>query len=307
VVFLRGGTYVLSKNLYFRNQGRAAAPVVFESYPGESAVFDGSQHPKGTDIRIRVTGKFIQLRRIEVKNMPRQGIAITGTDNVLDGVHVHHNGLSGIQIHYSYDFPYGAYGSRNIIHNCIVNGNSGAGIFDSEFANGGNSDGISISSGADNRVENCLVYNNSDDGIDTWRSTNTYVGYSISHSNGIADGNGNGIKAGGPFPGADTIVVHNLSYSNKAAGIDYNSAVNAMFSNNITFNNKAGYSIGSDTIVTNNIASEATQKWGNGVEIDNSWQRSDRVAFISTNTSSTNFLVPESGGGFDDIGAFVRK
>ncbi|MBS0423276.1 MAG: right-handed parallel beta-helix repeat-containing protein [Proteobacteria bacterium] len=306
VVFLRGGIYALSKSLYFNNSGSAGAPIIFESYPDESVVFDGSQLNQGIDIKINVNGSFIQIRGIEIKNMPVQGIYISGTDNVFDGLHVHHSGLSGIQVFYTYDYPYGAYGSRNIIRNCIVHDNSGAGNFDERFKNGGNSDGISISSGTGNRVENCLAYSNSDDGIDTWRSTNSYVGYSISHSNGIADGNGVGIKAGGAFPSADTTVEHNLLYSNRAVGIDYNTGTNVSISHNTTWNNLGGYEIGPDTIVSNNIASETNKKWGSGIEIDNSWQRTKNVTFISTDPASTNFLVPTSNSGVDDIGAFVN-
>ena len=307
VVFLRGGTYAVSKNLSFSNKASSGSPVIYESYPGESAVLDGSQHQKGTQIYVRVTGQFVHLRRLEVKNMPMQGVWIGGTDNVLDGVHSHHNGLSGIQIYSPYaDFPYGANGSRNILRNCTANDNSGAGIFDAEFANGGNSDGISISSGADNRVENCLTYKNSDDGIDTWRSTGSYVGYSISHENGIADGNGQGIKAGGAVPSADTLVERCLSFSNKAAGIDYNSVKNGTFKNNTTWDNKRGYSLGSDTVVSDCIAGETANNSGTGVATNNSWQRSGSVAFLSTDPKSADFLKPTVGGGFEDIGAYAK-
>jgi len=158
--------------------------------------------------------------------MPWQGLHTQTTDNLMEGLEVHGSGLSGIHIYSPYDnFPYGAQGSRNVIRDCVVHDNDGSGVMNAEFADGGNSDGISISSGADNRVEHCLVYGNSDDGIDTWRSTGSYVGYSISHSNGIASGNGQGIKAGGAPPSATSFVEHCLSYSNRAAGFDFNSGV----------------------------------------------------------------------------------
>ena len=306
VVFLRGGTYRVSQSIRFLNNGTAAAPIIFESYPGETAIFDGSQHPKGTDIGIYVNGKFIQIRSIEIKNMPMQGIFIQGTDNILDGIHAHHNGLTGIHVWSPYDaYPYGAYGSRNIIRNSIVHDNSGAGL-GGEFANGGNSDGIAISSGADNRIENCLAYANSDDGIDVWRSTNSYVGYSIAHSNGIAGGDGNGIKAGGDYPSTDTTIEHNLSHSNKVIGITYNDGRNAKFVNNTTWNNSLGYALGSDTVVTDNIAAEVNVQYGTGIATDNSWQRSGKVSFVSTDPNSPYFLVPTNSGGFEDIGAHAN-
>jgi len=307
VVFLRGGTYPVTTSIRFFNKGTAAAPVIFESYPGETAILDGSQHAKGTNVGIFVPGKFVQIRGIEIKNMPMEGLVIQGTDNILDGIHSHHNALSGITIFSPYEaYPYGAYGSRNIIRNSIAHNNSDAGLSGGEFNNGDNADGISISSGADNRIENYLVYSNSDDGIDVWRSTNSYVGYGISHSNGIANGNGNGIKAGGRFPSADATIEHNLVHSNKFVGITFNTGRNIKFMNNTTWNNRQGYELGSDTIAADNIAAEAGVKYGSGIETDNSWQRSGKVSFISTDDDSSSFLVPTSNGGFVDIGAYAN-
>lgn len=172
------------------------------------------------------------------------------------------------------------------------------------LGNGGNSDGIAISSGTDNRVENNLVYSNSDDGIDAWRSINTYIGYNIVHSNGLGDGDGNGIKSGGIYPSSNTLVEHNLSYSNRTVGINYNQGRKARFINNTTWSNGyEGYYLGYDTIVMKNIAGDAHEKAGSGSETDNSWQRSGNVAFVSTSPTSSGFLVPTSNGGFDDIGA----
>ncbi|WP_295629079.1 right-handed parallel beta-helix repeat-containing protein [uncultured Nitrosomonas sp.] len=308
VVFLRAGTYVVSKNIRFANSGTAANPIVYESYPGEFAVFDGGQLPNGTDINIILNGNFTQLRNLEIRNMPMRGIVITGSDNLIDGMHTHHNGLSGIHIWSDLnDFPNVSDASRNIIRNSIAHDNSGVGDYSPIYANGGNSDGIAISSGNYNRIENCLVYDNSDDGIDTWRSTHSYVGYNIVYSNGIGSGNGTGIKAGGAYPSINTIVEHNLSYLNNGIGINSNFGTHVTFSNNTTWSNKVGgYKVGSDTILNENISSDTAKKFGSGIETDNSWQRSGSVAFISTDPVSTNFLVPGSNGGFDDIGAFVN-
>lgn len=304
VVFLFGGMYPVSKTINFYNHASAPSPVIFESLPGETAIFDGSQHSRGTTVRLTITGSFVHLRKVEVRHMPVQGIWIGGTDNVVEGVHVWGSGLSGIQVYSPYsDFPYGSSGSRNTIRDCIVHDNSGAGLFDSEFANGGNSDGISISSGADNRVEHCLVYHNSDDGIDSWRSTGTYIGYSISHSNGIADGNGNGIKAGGLAPSRRTLVEHCVSYSNVATGIDFNSGAEVRFVKNTSWDNQIEFVVGPDTVVTQNLTLRKSVS-GTGIQSDNSWQRPGTAVFLSTDVASPQFLVPLENGGFDDIGAY---
>ncbi|GKS70044.1 hypothetical protein W03_20480 [Nitrosomonas sp. PY1] len=304
VVFLRGGTYSLYKNLRLSNTGTATAPVIYENYPGELAVFDGSQHAKGTNIYIGVNGRFVHVRGIEIKNMPVKGIWVNGSDNLVDGVYAHHNGLSGIQITTYGD---GTGGARNTIRNSTSAYNSGVGIYDSMYSNGGNSDGIAVSTGIDNRIENCLVHHNSDDGIDTWMSVNTYVGYSIAHSNGAGDGDGNGIKGGGVYPSANTVVDHNIAYSNRARGFTNNAGVNVRFTHNTSWNNKmAAFAFDPHTIVDKNIAVANVIKWGTGIEQDNSWQRAGNVVFVSTDSGSADFLKPAINGEFEDIGALVN-
>ena len=305
-VFLRGGTYNINKAINFSYSGTSTAPIIFESYPNEHAILDGGQNAKGAYVRIDITGNYIQLRKLEIRNMPQQGLRITGSNNLFDGLYVHHNILSGLHIISLDDGAVpGKSGSKNIIRNTTASYNSGVGLYDSAFDNGGNSDGISISNGNHNRIENCLIYNNSDDGIDTWRSTYSYVGYNIVFANGAGDGNGNGIKAGGIYPGAYTLAEHNLSYSNRNKGIMSNNGDNVTLRNNTTWNNKSyGYSVNSDTIVSNNIASESLKRYGKGIESDNSWQRSGNVSFVSTDSKSSYFLVPTTNGGFEDIGAY---
>lgn len=307
VVFLRGGTYEIAKNLNLSTVASASSPLIVESYPGERAVLDGSQNARGSWIQVRVMGKFIHLRGLEIKNMPRQGVEIQGTDNLVENVHSHHNSLSGIHI-YGGDntITNESAGSRNVIRNCISHDNFDEFFTNYGFANGGNADGISLFSGADNRIENCLVFGNSDDGIDTWRTIRTYVGHNISQSNGLADGDGNGIKAGGAIPSGYAFVEFNLVYSNKGRGLDYNGGQHVTFQNNTTWNNRSSRTFGADTVAKDNICSE-TVAWGApGIETNNSWQRGGSVAFKSTDSNSIDFLMPMAGGGFEDIGAFAR-
>ena len=304
VVFLRGGAYVIDRNLTFEGRGTAPSPPVFESYPGEVAVLDGAPSTASDEFYIRVVGDPVVLRLLEVRNMPRMGIAVRSSDNVLEGLHVHHNLLSGIHVHESYDVPLS---NRNLIRDCEVHDNSGAGLSDPEFADGGNSDGISMSSGLGNRVENCLVYANSDDGIDTWRTEDSYVGYSIVYGNGIAAGNGQGVKAGGAAPSRGTFVEHCLAYSNRAAGFDQNSGLEVVFAYNTSWDNERGYWSGADTVLEHNLAAETNAVGGGGISTDNSWQRTGAVAFVSVDPTSPGFLVPVPGGGFEDLGAYANR
>ncbi len=307
VAFLRGGSYDINDQVRFSGDGTASQPILFESYPGELAILDGSSVTIGDTVTIRITGSFYVLRLLEIRNMPRQGLLIPGTDNLLEGVRAHHNHLTGFQISASYDLPYGSEASRNILRDCVAHDNFDEGYVIAGFANGGNADGISISNGTENRVEHCLVYQNSDDGIDTWRSTDGYVGYTIAHSHGIADGNANGFKAGGLEPSARTFVEHCIAYGNLANGIDFNSGAEVVFSYNTTFQNARGFSLGDDTEADHNIASGDTNGDVNsaGIQTDNSWQRDGTVEFLSEDPTSPDFLRPTPSGGFADIGAYA--
>lgn len=305
VVFLRGGIYDIDRNLSFRGRGVDPAPAIFESYPGERAVFEGSGD-SDDEYYLRVLGDPIVLRLFDIRLMPRSGISVRTSDNVLEGIHAYDNLLSGIHVHESYTVPVS---NNNLITDCVVYGNSGAGIGGAEFNDGGNSDGISMSSGIGNRVENCLVYANSDDGIDTWRTTESYVGYSIVYGNGIANGNGQGIKAGGAPPSATSFVEHCVSFDNRAAGFDFNSGDGVVFLHNTAWDNDgSGFYTGENTRVENNISVEDEVPMGGRATAEsNSWQRDGDAMFISTDPESPDFLRPTAGGGFEDIGAYAGR
>ena len=301
VVFLRGGVYDIDRNLYFRGRGTDPGPAIFESYPGELAILDGSSLAPLTEVYIRVLGDATHLRLFEVRNMPVSALSVRSSDHVLEGLHVHHNVGSGIHVHESYDTPSS---NRNLITGCVVHDNSAAGI---DAADGGNSDGISMSSGIDNRIENCLVHSNSDDGVDTWRTLDSYVGYSITYGNGIGSGNGQGFKAGGAPPSRGTTVEHCISYSNRSAGFDQNSGVAVRFVHNTSWDNGVGFYGGSDTELRFNLAGDDDPRGGSGTDEENSWQRGGAVTFVSTDPSSPDFLVPTPGDPFEDLGAHAGR
>jgi hypothetical protein len=307
VVFLRGGVYNITQSVYFSGVGDSSKPITFESYPNEIATFDGSNIATGGNVWVRTTGSWNVLRRIEIRNMPQDGLFISGTHNVVDGINAHHNRMTGIHIYSDYAaYPYGAKGSYNTIQNSTANDNSDVG----QAANGGNADGIAISSGEGNKVLNCIAARNSDDGIDTWRSTNTEIAYSISTGNGLGNGDGNGIKGGSgtqPPYSNDTYVHHSLSYKNRANGIDANGGTNVKFSYNTAWANGAyGFVLSNGSTVDHGITlGNNGHVIGSGTATDNSWQRQGTVTFVSTDPASADFMRPTAGGGFEDIGAIV--
>jgi len=63
VVFLRGGTYDIDHTLNLDQSGTEDASILFESYPGEHAILDGSSNTLGDDVFIRLRGWYVQIRR----------------------------------------------------------------------------------------------------------------------------------------------------------------------------------------------------------------------------------------------------
>lgn len=306
IVLLRGGIYGVGDSgiLRFNRSGQSDAAITYESYPGELAVIDGTElNADPWSSAIRVNGDWNTIRRIEVRNMPTTGIFIDGNHNLIDGVISHDNYYSGIQVFSPYDdYPYGAKGSYNTIQNSVTYNNFDIG----GPANGGDADGISISSGEGNKILHNHVYDNSDDGVDVWRSTNSVVAYNIVSGSGRADGNGNGIKAGGSEPSRGTLVHNNVAYNNRVTGIDYNLGKELNFYNNTSFSNRYGYSGNEEVTLKNNISFENEREWVSSAYNErNSWQDGISVSsedFLSLNPESAKFLQLAPGSALIDAG-----
>jgi hypothetical protein len=327
VLFLKGGTYFISGSpLTPKRSGEKGKRIIIESYPGELAVLEGefktlndlNANPKGRTHGVSLMGRnYITVRKIEARYMGWSGFAATySSNNIVEGCHAHHNFSAGIAVYGGtwkendpdYVIPY-KYG-YNIVRDNIVHDNSDVGL----PANGGNADGIGISSGRHNRVEHNTVYANSDDGIDTWRSNDSYVAFNLSFDNGRANGDGNGIKAGGNTNknagnGRRTVVEHNIAYNNHARGFDYNVGRDVIFRYNTSYNNKTiGFTGSNDTLMEYNIAAKnGTNVSTLGSQSNNSWQVGGAIRFISTDPNSNNFLRPAIGSVFESMGAYSHQ
>jgi hypothetical protein len=311
VVFLRGGVYTITSRVMFANVGTLSSPITFESYPGETAIFDGSALAAGAQgICPYVSGDWYVIRRVTVTGMPESAVRVKGNHNILDGLWVHHNRHTGIMVHDSaYATPYGSLASNNTIRNCTAEDNSDVGLTGGDYANGGNADGIAIQSGTGNLVEYCAAYRNSDDGIDVWRSTFSTVSSTIAAYNGLGDGDGNGFKMGGPSPSTNNIFDHNVAFRNTAYGfISNNSPVLSVSYNTSYLNGTFGFGNDVDTPSDYDANIASANGSGNGATTGttNSWNFAGTVAFLDTSPSvppSINFLRPTVADGFEDIGA----
>ncbi len=324
VLFLRGGVYARRDTLYVRAAGDAEHPIVIESYPGERAVLEGEfrsparirdHHRYYYGIRLTEASRYVQLRRLEVRYMGDSGIGVFGDHDLVEGCEAHHNVLSGILVYggpWREDDPDYATPYRhgfNVVRDNLAHDNS-----DVELASrGGNADGIAVSSGRLNQIVHNEVWGNSDDGIDTWRSNDAYVAYNVAHRNGLARGDGNGIKAGGNLSetatnGLRTRVEHNLAYQNRARGFDFNAGKDVVFRFNTAWaNGGPGFTGGADTLMEHNLARDnAEPARTGGPARHNSWQTAGTPAFVSTDPGAPGFLQPRPGP-FAGMGAYAGE
>ena len=333
VLFLRGGTYHMNKQLLITKRGTKNKPIIIESYPGEHAILDGGATIDTANqlskkmlqaIYIVTPSAYVKIRKLEIQHMPVRGISILqSSNNTVEGCKIHDNHYVGIHIHGNDK------ANNNLIRDNIIYNNSDAGLYDRTvgYNYGGNADGISISGGNGNSIVHNEVYHNSDDGIDSWLSNDTYIAYNLSYNNGIDKGDGNGIKAGGdqkylhkvelPPYGKNAIVEYNLAFNNRASGIDVNQGRNVTFRYNTSYNNgRYGFLTIKDTKIQHNISSNNKQgaasrylgegKYINDVTAGNSWRLGAKISFINTNNiHSSNFLRPVVGSVFENMGAYA--
>ncbi len=278
VVWVKEGVY--SSDVVFSGTGTAGEPIVFESYPGECAVLDGSQNVRSRHTRFDGARHYV-FRNFIVRNSPVQGIYLIDSENIhISHVRSHHNGLSGIQ---------NVEGKNNRFTHFMVHDNSDG--------RGGNADGIGISSGTGMHIEHCLAFRNSDDGVDAWKSKGTVIARCIAFENGFQGGDGNGFKAGGGLPDGNAVVRYNIAFGNKSNGFTYNSGGGIRFEHNTSFDNGgAGFVAGGVTLRNNlafsNSRDELYDDGGGNDEANNSWNIGlSEPPFGSTELASAQFLA----------------
>lgn len=314
--WLRGGTYTIPLNgIRFYEGGTSWAPgkyVTYESYPGEQAVFDGAANQaEEADVRVKFQNQFVCLRKVEIKNCSLQGVEMSGTDNKIEFCEIHDCWLSGILARVSEAAPY--VNGRNIIRSNTIYNCSDVGHLTGSYANGGNADAISLSSGVGNIVEYNLCFNCSDDLIDVWRSTASRVMFNTCYGAGLGDGNGNGFKCGGSPGGTamstDHIFAYNISVGNTAAGFAGNNGVRTFLYHNTTALNSVGFDdFDSTAIITGNISAETVRYTGSTAgHSGNSWNISAGTvpSFISIDPSNDEYYKQPPGNVFANIGAYA--
>ncbi len=176
----------------------------------------------------------------------QKGFQVSGSHNVLDGIHAYNNGNTGIQICRlsSADTVIDHWPAYNLVLNCTSYYNIDQGREDADgFA-------AKLTVGPGNVFDGCIAHHNADDGWDLYAKVDTgsigavTIRNSVAYSNGIEPddvtigvGNGNGFKLGGSNMSGKHVLENCYAFDNKAKGIDSNSCPDIIVRNCVTYNN----------------------------------------------------------------------
>lgn len=290
-IYLRGGVYYLTEGIQLTNDGTSEAPITVSSYPGETAVLDGSKMTSTEYYGSDGAGGWVidgssvswnHISGIEIRNGPMGGIVLRDEshNNVIEGLDVHDNGRltdsegKGISL-------YGA--SSN---NLLLNNDS----HDNRDLAGDNADGFQVStSGTGNVLRGNRAWGNSDDGFDlfniqdgtrnaavvldgNWAFDNGY------DANGNPAGDGNGFKLGGSRQDSGSssgghTVTNNVAWGNRASGFDENGGTGTTLKHNTAFDNGTynyGFFSGKSSLYDNSAFGSGKVSAA-GTESGNSW------------------------------------
>ena len=228
-IWMLAGTYPYTATMGLSKSGADGMPIRVWAFPGTRPVLDYSGQTKGlsTARGIEISGNYWHLKGLEVENAGDNGIAITGSHNIVEDVILHGNGDTGLQITVSAaQATNNALGAYNLILNCDSYENL------DQATGGENADGFAakLRIGPGNVFRGCRAWNNADDGWDLFASDDVVVidhcwaflnGKPTAGTNPAGDGNGfklGGAPAGPGEGGAVHQVTSSSSFDNKACG-----------------------------------------------------------------------------------------
>lgn len=238
LIYIREGIYL--EPVVLSTDGTADAPVRFEGYPGERAVFRGEGRGTSPHVeQIRVNGDWVVLRGVWVENSSAAGVRVFGNHAHLDDLTIRQSGTTGINFWTNVG---------GIVSNSLISESYNQFGADGSPADGGNADGISFAHCTDGLITNTITWGNSDDGYDLWGSNNTRIERSFAFGNGVNrwegagfNGDGNGFKMGN-CDSRGNASHRNIAFSNESRGFDDNCAQETTFSHCSSFDDSSGFS-----------------------------------------------------------------
>jgi len=301
-VYVRGGVYSESVNITVSGSA-AAGPVVFQSYPGETAVVDGTGLTPSTSdtqglINI-VNGNFITIEGFEIRNYTTSnanaipaGIWVTGSGSNVQLLNNLVHDITTTSEKSGNAFGIAVYGSGSTsIDSITINGNQ---VYNLRT---GNSESVNVDGNVTNFViNNNVIHDNDNIGIDVigfegvapspsvdFARNGTVIAntiYNISAINNPGEGNqydADGIYVDG---GSNVLIERNLVFNcdlNIEAASEHSGHVSSFITirNNLVYHgNSVGISIGGNasnvggsdhiTIVNNTLFENDTKNTGSG-------------------------------------------
>lgn len=222
ILYVRGGTYHLSKTITVSQTGTADERICVFAYPGdtERPVFDFSGQPRSTEseastyrgIMHKIGANYWHYRGLDICHAADNGMKLEGSYCVVELCNFYENDDTGLQQGFgkgshgenlrNQEYKYGRY---NIVVNCDSHDN-----YD-QWTKGGNADGfaIKIYPGPGNEFHGCRSWHNSDDGWDLYMTAFPIVVDNCwALKNGFDKGNPNGFKMGGLKQGGFSVGAH---------------------------------------------------------------------------------------------------
>lgn len=229
MIFLRGGTYMLTKRIKIQKAGTSEARISMFGYQGERVIIDGTniavtsvnEFKQARCIYVNHFGDYWHFKNLEFTNAKDNGMKMEGSYNIVENCKFYGNNDTGLQIGMYKDFsieetqsfpisgepqfnPNYSYCKYNVVINCDSWYNYDSKSF-SGSDDGGDADGFAakLFPGPGTEFRGCRAWNNSDDNWDLYMVYHPIVidncwswkaGYTPGNS-GI--GNGNGFKLGG--------------------------------------------------------------------------------------------------------------
>lgn len=255
IIYVRGGTYMLTKRIKIEKAGRADAYISLFGYPGERVIIDGSQivansvneFKQARCIYVNHFGDYWHFRDLELCNAKDNGMKLEGSYCIVERCKFYGNNDTGLQIGMYKDFsieetksfpisgepqfnPGYSYSKYNKVINCDAWNNYDSKSY-SGSDDGGDADGFAakLFPGPGTEFHGCRAWNNSDDNWDLYMVyhpiviNNCWAWNGGKDGNNVARGNGNGFKLGG---------------GGTSGGAAFAQSVGAhVITNNVSFNN----------------------------------------------------------------------
>ena len=229
VIYVRGGTYMLTKRIKIEKAGREDAYISLFGFPGERVIIDGSQivansvneFKQARCIYVNHFGDYWHFKNLELCNAKDNGMKLEGSYCIVEQCKFYGNNDTGLQIGMYKDFsieetksfpisgepsfnPNYTYSKYNKVINCDSWNNYDSKSF-SGSDDGGDADGFAakLFPGPGTEFHGCRAWNNSDDNWDLYMVyhpiviNNCWSWNGGKDANNVARGNGNGFKLGG--------------------------------------------------------------------------------------------------------------